>query len=787
MSDSPNSTPPPAPPNRPTGDANGFNWRFFILALGAAAVFGLALFGPNMSQTARTLSYSQFRQAWDQGRIITDDSKRPLKVVTTDTAYDASITGWEAPAFQMPKEPVKQRSNFRVVLNLDLQGKQVQQILGEDIRMETLPVAAAEPGGDAVQTISIADLRKAKALGEIQLNDLENPLRILAKPDSREAVVVGTREVITNMVAPVDASGKALEATPFSVTVSIPILADDLKALVQSKATYNRTTDYLKNALFTFLPFLLVIGVLFFLFRQQMKSAGRGAMSFGKSKARLLSMDRNKVTFKDVAGIQEAKEELFEIVDFLKDPRKFQKLGGSIPKGVLMVGSPGTGKTLLARAIAGEADVPFFSISGSDFVEMFVGVGASRVRDMFEQGKKHAPCLIFIDEIDAVGRHRGHGMGGGHDEREQTLNQLLVEMDGFDTQEGVIIIAATNRPDVLDPALLRPGRFDRQVTINLPDVNGREEILRVHVKKIKLATNVDLAKVARGTPGFSGAELANLVNESALLAARRGLSAVTLEELEEARDKVRWGRERRSLAMSDKEKVGTAWHEAGHAYLNMVLPHTNPLHKVTIIPRGPYLGATMYLPEGDKYSTQKKEALANLIVTMGGRIAEAFHSDDVSNGASGDIRQATALARHMVCEWGMSDKLGMVEYGEGDGPVFLARDMANRRANYSEETSRIIDSEIKRFIDEAFDTATRVLTENRDKVELIANALLEYETLDANHLKDLIEHGEMKDPPSAPKPPPVPEKLAKKSERKTNESGHTDDDGPIPGAVGATA
>jgi cell division protease FtsH len=787
MSDSPNSTPPPAPPNRPSGDANGFNWRFFILALGAAAVFGLALFGPNMSQTARTLSYSQFRQAWDQGRIITDDAKRPLKVVTTDTAYDASITGWEAPALQMPKEPVKQRSNFRVVLNLDLQGKQMQQILGEDIRMETLPAGAAEPGGDAVQTVSIADLRKAKALGEIQVNDLENPLRILAKTESREAVVVGTREVITNMVAPVDASGKALEATPFSVTVSIPILADDLKALVQSKATYNRTTDYLKNALFTFLPFLLVIGVLFFLFRQQMKSAGRGAMSFGKSKARLLSMDRNKVTFKDVAGIQEAKEELFEIVDFLKDPRKFQKLGGSIPKGVLMVGSPGTGKTLLARAIAGEADVPFFSISGSDFVEMFVGVGASRVRDMFEQGKKHAPCLIFIDEIDAVGRHRGHGMGGGHDEREQTLNQLLVEMDGFDTQEGVIIIAATNRPDVLDPALLRPGRFDRQVTINLPDVNGREEILRVHVKKIKLAANVDLAKVARGTPGFSGAELANLVNESALLAARRGLSAVTLDELEEARDKVRWGRERRSLAMSDKEKVGTAWHEAGHAYLNMVLPHTNPLHKVTIIPRGPYLGATMYLPEGDKYSTQKKEALANLIVTMGGRIAEAFHSDDVSNGASGDIRQATALARRMVCEWGMSDKLGMVEYGEGDGPVFLARDMANRRANYSEETSRVIDSEIKRFIDEAFDTATRVLTENRDKVELIANALLEYETLDANHLKDLIEHGEMKDPPSAPKPPPVPEKLAKKSERKTNESGQADDDGPIPGAVGATA
>jgi cell division protease FtsH len=451
-----------------------------------------------------------------------------------------------------------------------------------------------------------------------------------------------------------------------------------------------------------------------------------------------------------------------------------------------MVGPPGTGKTLLARAIAGEADVPFFSISGSDFVEMFVGVGASRVRDMFEQGKKHAPCLIFIDEIDAVGRHRGHGMGGGHDEREQTLNQLLVEMDGFDTQEGVIIIAATNRPDVLDPALLRPGRFDRQVTINLPDVNGREEILRVHVKKIKLAANVELARIAKGTPGFSGAELANLVNESALLAARRGLSAVTLDELEEARDKVRWGRERRSLAMSDKEKIGTAWHEAGHAYLNMVLPDTNPLHKVTIIPRGPYLGATMYLPEGDKYSTQKKEALANLIVTMGGRIAESFHSDDVSNGASGDIRQATALARHMVCEWGMSDKLGMVEYGEGDAPVFLARDISKTR-NYSEETARIIDAEIKRFIDDAYQTAERILNEGRDKVELIAKALLEYETLDASHLKDLIEFGEMKDPPSAPKPPPVPEEFKKKTAPKVSGEDQPEDNRPIPGAVGATA
>ena len=555
---------------------------------------------------------------------------------------------------------------------------------------------------------------------------------------------------------------------------------------VENKGTFVSTI------LVSLIPWILIIGVVwFFVIRQLRSGSGAGGMlgNFGRSKHRITSKEHTNVTFDDVAGIEEAKDEVMEIVEFLKNPKKFQRLGGRIPRGVLLVGEPGTGKTLLAKAIAGEADVPFFSISGSDFVEMFVGVGASRVRDMFEQGRKHAPCLIFIDEIDAVGRHRGHGMGGGHDEREQTLNQLLVEMDGFDTQEGVIIIAATNRPDVLDPALLRPGRFDRQVTISLPDVNGREEILRVHVKKIKLAAGVDLSKIAKGTPGFSGAELANLINEAALLAARRGLTAVTLDEMEEARDKVRWGRERRSLAMSDKEKTGTAWHEAGHAYLNMVLPDTNPLHKVTIIPRGPYLGATMYLPDGDKYSTQKKEALANLIVTMGGRIAEGFHSDDVSNGASGDIRQATSLARHMVCEWGMSDKLGMVEYGEGDGPVFLGRgDMGGRRTNYSESTAQTIDEEIKRFIDEAYEIATRILNEGRDKVELIAKALLEFETLDASHLRDIIDFGEMRNPPSAPKPPPIPDELKKKPVAKATEEDRPDEGpGPIPGAVGAPA
>ncbi|MEO5716166.1 MAG: ATP-dependent zinc metalloprotease FtsH [Luteolibacter sp.] len=790
MSDSPNSTPPPSNPNRPTGDANGFNWRLLGLLTLAMVVLSVAYFAPGMTKTVKNLSYPEFRLAWEQGRVVVNKpDKQPFKVVTSDTAYDAKITGWIEPEPVEPKDPQKKITDFRVAVNLSLQGDEIREILGKDVQFKQIGNASESPlEGDNIETLSLSDFRKAFALQQIKTADLVNPLRILTTPGSTDAVIVGRREVITNLVMPKDATGKTAEAAPFSVTVSVPILGEDLKKLLQTTANYDPTTDYLKSALFTFLPFLLIIGILFFLFRQQMKSAGRGAMSFGKSKARLLTMDRNKVTFKDVAGIQEAKEELYEIVDFLRDPRKFQKLGGSIPKGVLMVGSPGTGKTLLARAIAGEADVPFFSISGSDFVEMFVGVGASRVRDMFEQGRKHAPCLIFIDEIDAVGRHRGHGMGGGHDEREQTLNQLLVEMDGFDTQEGVIIIAATNRPDVLDPALLRPGRFDRQVTISLPDVNGREEILRVHVKKIKLAAGVDLSRIARGTPGFSGAELANLINESALLAARRGLSAVTLDEMEEARDKVRWGRERRSLAMSDKEKTGTAWHEAGHAYLNMVIPDTSPLHKVTIIPRGPYLGATMYLPDGDKYSTQKKEALANLIVTMGGRIAEGFHSDDVSNGASGDIRQATALSRHMVCEWGMSDKLGMVEYGEGDGPVFLGRgDMGGRRTNYSESTAKIIDEEIKHLIDDAYATATRILIEGRGKVELIAKALLEFETLDATHLRDIIEFGEMKNPPSAPKPPPVPDEFTKKPAPKSANEGRTDDDGPIPGAVGAPA
>ncbi|WP_038170892.1 ATP-dependent zinc metalloprotease FtsH [Verrucomicrobium sp. BvORR106] len=539
-------------------------------------------------------------------------------------------------------------------------------------------------------------------------------------------------------------------------------------------------TNYTGTIFFTLLPILVFVG-LFLLIRQQMKMAGRGAMSFGKSRARLLSQDRNKITFKDVAGVEEAKEEVWELVEFLKDPKKFQRLGGKIPKGVLMVGSPGTGKTLLAKAIAGEADVPFFSISGSDFVEMFVGVGASRVRDMFEQGKKNAPCLIFIDEIDAVGRHRGHGLGGGHDEREQTLNAMLVEMDGFDTQEGVIIIAATNRPDVLDPALLRPGRFDRQVTVSLPDVKGREEILRVHAKRVKLSESADLSKVARGTPGFSGAELANIINEAALLAARKNLKAIGTPELEEARDKVRWGRERRSLALSEKEKENTAYHEAGHAILIELLEHTDPLHKVTIIPRGPSLGSTMWLPEEDKFTHRKSELLDDLVVAMGGRVAEEVQFGDVTNGAMGDIRQATNIARSMVCAWGMSEKLGMVEYGEGESAVFLARDLGRSR-NYSGATAQKIDEEVKRLIDEAYSKAKDILLAHKDKLDAIAHALLEFETLDGSHIKEIMATGKIQNPPQSPKPP-TPPPVSKATPERTSSSAEDEQEGGLPGGV----
>ncbi len=489
-------------------------------------------------------------------------------------------------------------------------------------------------------------------------------------------------------------------------------------------------------------PILVIIAVFMFFMRQMQGGAGGkgGPMSFGKSKARLLSEDQVKTTFADVAGCDEAKEEVHELVEFLRDPGKFQRLGGRIPRGVLMVGPPGTGKTLLAKAIAGEAKVPFFTISGSDFVEMFVGVGASRVRDMFEQAKKHAPCIIFIDEIDAVGRHRGAGLGGGHDEREQTLNQLLVEMDGFEMNDGIIVIAATNRPDVLDPALLRPGRFDRQVVVGLPDIRGREQILKVHMRKVPISENVEPGVIARGTPGFSGADLANLVNEASLFAARSNKRIVEMREFELAKDKIMMGAERKSMVMSEKEKLNTAYHEAGHAIVGRVVPEHDPVYKVSIIPRGRALGVTMFLPEEDRYSLSKRALISQICSLFGGRIAEemTLGFEGVTTGASNDIMRATQLARNMVTKWGLSEKLGPLMYAEEEGEVFLGRSAGSQHSNVSGETARLIDEEVRSIIDHCYGTAKQILTDNRDKLNVMAEALMKYETIDAPQIDDIM-------------------------------------------------
>ncbi|CDF97549.1 MULTISPECIES: ATP-dependent zinc metalloprotease FtsH [unclassified Pseudomonas] len=489
-------------------------------------------------------------------------------------------------------------------------------------------------------------------------------------------------------------------------------------------------------------PILVIIAVFMFFMRQMQGGAGGkgGPMSFGKSKARLLSEDQVKTTLADVAGCDEAKEEVGELVEFLRDPGKFQRLGGRIPRGVLMVGPPGTGKTLLAKAIAGEAKVPFFTISGSDFVEMFVGVGASRVRDMFEQAKKHAPCIIFIDEIDAVGRHRGAGMGGGHDEREQTLNQLLVEMDGFEMNDGIIVIAATNRPDVLDPALLRPGRFDRQVVVGLPDIRGREQILKVHMRKVPMGDDVAPAVIARGTPGFSGADLANLVNEASLFAARGGKRVVEMKEFELAKDKIMMGAERKSMVMSEKEKQNTAYHEAGHAIVGRVVPEHDPVYKVSIIPRGRALGVTMFLPEEDRYSLSKRALISQICSLYGGRIAEemTLGFDGVTTGASNDIMRASQIARNMVTKWGLSEKLGPLMYAEEEGEVFLGRGGSGQHASFSGETAKLIDSEVRSIIDQCYGTAKQILTDNRDKLDAMADALMKYETIDAEQIDDIM-------------------------------------------------
>ncbi|MGH8549192.1 MAG: ATP-dependent zinc metalloprotease FtsH [Methylococcales bacterium] len=520
-----------------------------------------------------------------------------------------------------------------------------------------------------------------------------------------------------------------------------PHLVDDLLANgVEIKAKAPESQSLLMQIFISWFPMLLLIAVWIFFMRQMQGGAGgRGAMSFGKSKARLLEEDQVKVTFADVAGVEEAKEEVAEMVDFLKDPSKFQKLGGKIPRGALMVGPPGTGKTLLARAIAGEAKVPFFTISGSDFVEMFVGVGASRVRDMFEQAKKHAPCIIFIDEIDAVGRHRGAGLGGGHDEREQTLNQLLVEMDGFEGNEGIIVIAATNRPDVLDPALLRPGRFDRQVTVGLPDIRGREQILKVHMRKVPTDDSVEIKYIARGTPGFSGADLANLVNEAALFAARNDKRVVTMEALEKAKDKIIMGAERRTMMMSEDDKRLTAYHEAGHAIVGRLVPEHDPVYKVSIMPRGRALGITMFLPETDQYSASKRKLESQISSLYGGRLAEQiiFGTEKVTTGASNDIERATNLARNMVTKWGLSERLGPLAYSEEEGEVFLGRSVTKHKS-VSEETAHLIDEEIRSVIDRNYERAERLLRENMDILHAMADALMKYETIDRLQLDDLM-------------------------------------------------
>ena len=611
--------------------------------------------------------------------------------------------------------------------NLAVWGLIAVLLLGLLAVMQSNP---AQAGAQKVDISEVYDLAEAKQLTEVVIT----PTKVTAVTTNGERIYAQKSQDL----------GALREQM---IEYDVPSVVDDPD-----------TGFNLGDLIMGLLPIIFIVAILFFFMRQmQSGGGGRGAMSFGKSRARLLTEKQGRVTFDDVAGVDEAKEELEEVVDFLKDPAKFQRLGGKIPKGALLVGPPGTGKTLLARAIAGEAGVPFFTISGSDFVEMFVGVGASRVRDMFEQAKRNAPCIIFIDEIDAVGRSRGAGLGGGNDEREQTLNQLLVEMDGFEANDGIIIVAATNRPDVLDPALLRPGRFDRQVTVGNPDVIGREKILKVHMRNVPLAKDVEPKIIARGTPGFSGADLANLVNEAALLAARRGKRVVAMSEFEDAKDKVLMGPERRSMVMSQDEKELTAWHEAGHAIVALKVPKADPVHKATIIPRGRALGMVMQLPEDDKLSMSRIEMTSRLAIIMGGRVAEEekFGDEAVTAGAASDIQQATRLARAMVTRWGLSDEIGPVDYGEDQGQVFLGQQLV-QSSSVSEETSKKIEEEVRKLIQKGMDDAREIMTKFRDQWSALAEALLEYETLTGDEIRGLINDGKLPERPDEPDEPPRP-------------------------------
>ena len=724
------------------------NMGLWILISVIVAVILLAfVFDGGIGISVKKSTLPEFEQNYRSGMIVLNAPKEfPIEVVTNESATSGTITAYR---YKEEFKPVFTYGRFYMPFTDSDEIKTLCNRFGiTATALENSEAPVPDEVPDAERVWSTDQFRTLGEEGRIDLNDMP----IIYLRGNGSGVIIGkyrknpTEKVNRRMVEKV------------SVAFNGKFQGDEVKRLLGNHASYKVESGTFQVLLVNCIPVLIILVFIIFLFRMQSGGPG-GAMKFAKSRARLLDPASNSITFKDVAGISEAKEEVWEIVEFLRNPTKFRSLGGNIPKGVLMVGPPGTGKTLLAKAIAGEAEVPFYTISGSDFVEMFVGVGASRVRDMFAEAKKHTPCLIFIDEIDAVGRHRGHGVGGGHDEREQTLNALLVEMDGFTDNENIIVIAATNRVDVLDPALLRPGRFDRQVIVHLPDAAGREQILRVHARKIKLSPDADLAAIARATTGLSGAELANIINESALIAVRRGHSSVLQEDLEEAREKVRWGRERRSLEITDREKRMTAVHEAGHAIclLKTNLAKTLPLHKVTIIPRGPALGVTMMLPDEDKHSEHKSELLDYIVMAMGGRCAEAVIYGDISGGASGDIRQATAIARKMVCTYGMSEKLGPIDYDSGQGEVFLARDLAQTVRNFSEHTAQLIDEEIRRIVEENYRRAMDILTENKERLELIADKLIEFETLSGDHVRELLETGTMQNPPYRELPPDIPE------------------------------
>lgn len=730
---------PPTPPQQSPGSSP--NWGLMILTTIIAGILLVAfVFDGALAPPAKAMKLDEFQNDYRSGLIVQHDQKNfPIEVVTSDGSSEGVIT-----AYRYRKAPQFKRTTFFMPFT-------------DSDALRTLCnrygiVNSPAPAPDLSQAHRVWTTEQLARLGEEgRILTVPQP-PVIVDMASEQPVIVGEVRV------PLTEKVNQKDVEPVRVDFNRAFQGNTVSGLLGDGINYRVDNNSWGAFLMNSLPIILL--VLLFIFFMRVQSGGPGsAAKFSRSRARLLDPGSNNVTFDDVAGISEAKEEVWEIVEFLRNPKKFRNLGGNIPKGVLMVGPPGTGKTLLARAIAGEADVPFYTISGSDFVEMFVGVGASRVRDMFAEAKKHSPCLIFIDEIDAVGRHRGHGVGGGHDEREQTLNALLVEMDGFTANENVIVIAATNRVDVLDPALLRPGRFDRQVVVHLPDAGGREQILKVHARKVKLAPNVDLKPIARATTGFSGAELANLVNEAALIAARKNQQAVTQDDLEDAREKVRWGRERRSLEISDKEKYMTAIHEVGHAMclLKTDLSKTLPLHKVTIIPRGPALGVTMMLPDEDQHSEYKKDLLDYIVMAMGGRCAEQVVLGDISGGARGDIQQATAVARKMVCVYGMSEKLGPIEYGTNHNEVFLARDMSQTTRNFSEHTAQIIDEEIQRIVTENYERALRILTENKDRLLLIAEKLLEYETLTGEQVQELLDNGVLSNPPQKELPPELPE------------------------------